>query len=288
MDFLLPVNALPTWYLYLTALGFGLIIGSFLNVYIYRFHTGKSLSGHSHCLSCGKRLKWFDLFPLFSYLALRGRCRYCGSKITSRYFLVELLTGLLFMSGLASMLSNEQGVIDLLNLVLLWNVLALLVVITVYDLNHFIIPDRLTAWLTGVASVMLVYSYLMSPTVPLDLLWPVLSALAGSAFLLALWLVSKGQWLGFGDVKLAFPLGLLVGPTEVFSFIVLSFWVGAGVSLLIIAWQAIQQKRGQSPLHLSGKALTMKSAVPFAPFLVAGCLLVLLTHFNVLQLFSFA
>ena len=113
----------------------------------------------------------------------------------------------------------------------------------------------------------------------------ILSALGGVAFFLFLWIVSKGQWLGFGDVKLAFPLGLLVGPAYVFSFVVLSFWIGAGVSLLLLG--AARFSRGKAGLHVPGKALTMKSAVPFAPFLVASTVVILFTHFNVLALFSF-
>jgi len=88
---------LPTSFLLIIAFGFGIIIGSFLNVYLYRFHTGKSLSGSSHCLSCATPLKFYELVPLFSYLFLRGRCRTCSSLVPSRYFLVELLTGILFV-----------------------------------------------------------------------------------------------------------------------------------------------------------------------------------------------
>jgi len=89
----------PLWWWVVTAFGFGVIIGSFLNVLIYRFHTGKSLSGHSHCLSCGTRLCWFELLPLVSYLGLRGRCRTCGCRIPNRYFLVEFATGMAFVGA---------------------------------------------------------------------------------------------------------------------------------------------------------------------------------------------
>lgn len=272
---------LPSWYLYIIALGFGVIIGSFLNVYIYRFHTGKSLAGSSHCLSCGTDLRWYELFPLLSYVVLRGRCRTCGCRIPARYFLVELATGALF--ALTLLLS-----LDVISILLWWFIFSVLIVITVYDLYHFIIPDKLTVLLTAAAVALLGYQSLLH-TQTIDMVSfgvSVLAALGGSAFFLFLWLISRGKWLGFGDVKLAFPLGLLVGPTFVFSFVVLSFWIGAVISLLMLAFAA--WGRGKAGLHLRSQKLTMKSAVPFAPFLVASSVVIIFTHFNVLSLFSFA
>lgn len=264
--------------LQLMAFGWGVVIGSFLNVYIYRFHTGKSLSGHSHCLSCGSQLRWYDLFPLLSYVALRAKCRVCGCRIPSRYFVVELVTGLLFTLTLSLTL-------DIAEILILWFIFSVLVVITVYDYYHYIIPDSLTFVLTIALVVLIAYQYHLVPSGVEDVLIRFAAAIAGSAFFLFLWVVSKGMWLGFGDVKLAFPLGLLVGPSLVFSFVVLSFWIGAAISLGLIGIAKLN--RGQGSLHLSSSALTMKSAVPFAPFLVASGLVTLFTHFNVLEFFSY-
>lgn len=277
---LLDLSLFPVWLLQLIAFGFGTIIGSFLNVYIYRFHTGKSLAGHSHCLSCGTGLTWYELFPLLSYLVLRGRCRTCGSKITPRYFLVEFVTGVLF--ALTPLLT-----LDIVQLLLLWFIIAVLVVITVYDLYHFIIPDKLTFVFTVSVFAILGYQLWQGEVDVARMGWGVLTALGGSAFFFFLWIISKGKWLGFGDVKLAFPLGLLVGPLYVFSFVVLSFWIGAAISLALLGIQRLRLNRGKASLHLASKALTMKSAVPFAPFLVASGLVILFTQFNVLALFSF-
>jgi leader peptidase (prepilin peptidase)/N-methyltransferase len=277
---LIDLSLLPLWLVQVIAFGFGVIIGSFLNVYIYRFHTGKSLAGRSHCLSCGTGLRWYELFPLLSYVAQRGRCRTCGSKITSRYFLVELTTGVLF--ALTPLLT-----VEVIKLFLLWFICSVLVVITVYDLYHFIIPDKLTLILTITIFALLGYQFWLGEVTVVRLGWGILTALGGSAFFFLLWLISKGRWLGFGDVKLAFPLGLLAGPLHVFSFVVLSFWIGAAISLTVLAVQRLRINRGKAGLHLSSKALTMKSAVPFAPFLVASGLVTLFTQFNVLALFSF-
>jgi leader peptidase (prepilin peptidase)/N-methyltransferase len=263
----------------MVAFGFGVIIGSFLNVYIYRFHTGKSLSGSSHCLSCGAPLRWYDLFPLLSYVGLRGRCRQCGCKIPIRYFLVELTTGVLFAGALS--LTTDISLI-----LLWWFIFSVMVVITVYDYYHFIIPDSLTVTLLVAALALVSYQEYIAAGSLQDIAVRIGAALAGSAFFLALWLISKGAWLGFGDVKLAVPLGVLVGTAQVFSFVVLSFWIGAGVSLFIlaIAWLL---ERGKQHLQLPELGLTMKSAVPFAPFMVASSLVIIFTHFNALALFSF-
>lgn len=267
------------WQFAIVAFGFGVIIGSFLNVYIYRFHTGKSLAGSSHCLSCGKSLAWYELFPLLSYLGLRGRCRQCGCRIPVRYFVVELLSGLLFAATLY--LSVELGLI-----LLYWFIFSILIIITVYDYYHFIIPDSLTAALLSSVLVLLGYQWLWQAVPLSEIAITIFAALAGAAFFLSLWLVSKGAWLGFGDVKLAVPLGILVGSAQVFSFVVLSFWIGAGVSLVILA-VAWLLERGKKHLQLPALGLTMKSAVPFAPFMVASSLLIIFTHFNALALFSF-
>lgn len=259
------------------AFGFGAIIGSFLNVYIYRFHTGKSLTGHSHCLSCGEQLRWFELFPIVSYLVIQGRCRHCKARVPVRYFLVELLTAVLFAFSLTVTTS-------FVGIGILWLIASILVVIITYDYYHFIIPDSLTIALT--LSVVAWTGFEIAQGMKLDALsLDVISAVIGSGFFAFLWLLGKGKWLGFGDVKLAFPLSLLVGAGNVFSFIVLSFWIGAGVSILLLAWQRFG--RGKSHLRLLSTTITMKSAVPFAPFLIAGALITFFTHVNVLTLFSF-
>jgi prepilin signal peptidase PulO-like enzyme (type II secretory pathway) len=257
---------------------FGVIIGSFLNVVLYRFHTGKSLSGHSHCLSCGRRLSPGELIPLFSYIGLRGKCRGCKSYIPIRYFLVEFATGLLFT--LVATLA-----VDYLSLALGLLLVSVLVLVAVYDLRHFIIPDEFVFWLTGIAFVFL-GSELWVSRDPVLFAGTISVAFLGSLFFFALWRMSEGRWVGFGDVKLAFPLGLLVGCTGVFSMIVLSFWVGAivGVVLLCIQWLV---GRGKRPLRFLRRTLTMKSALPFAPFLIVGFLLVWFWQVNVVALLTY-
>ena len=277
MPLFLDTSVVPLVFWYLVAAGFGLIIGSFLNVYIYRFHTGKSLAGHSHCLSCARPLHWYELFPVFSYLALRGRCSTCSSRIPVRYCIVESLTALLFVATLTVTL-------DVVAILLLWFTFSVLVTIFVYDSNHFVIPDSLTIATFISVTALLVYQWWLGYGTLLSLGITAAAALAGAAFFLFLWLISRGAWLGFGDVKLAVPLGLLVGPTLVFSFVVVSFWIGAVVSVALLVWQ--QVKWGKSHLRFMSPKLTMKSEVPFAPFLIAGALLTFFFSFNVLTIFT--
>lgn len=269
------IMLLPLWYQYTLVVLLGLIIGSFLNVYIYRFHTGKSLAGSSHCLSCGTPLRWFELFPVVSYVVLRGRCRSCGSYIPARYLLVEILTASVFIVLFS---------VSSLNLLfVLWLVLAsILVVIVVYDLYHLIIPNELVLAVSAVA--LLMYGVANQWSLSLLLLMPHLwAALGAFLFYGSLWFVSKGRWIGFGDVKLSIPLAFWLGAWQTFSFVILSFWVGAGISVVLLLLQRLL-KRGQHRLSKYGIAITMKSEVPFAPFLILAFLMVALFHTNVLVL----
>jgi leader peptidase (prepilin peptidase)/N-methyltransferase len=271
------IALLPLWYQYTLVILLGLVIGSFLNVYIYRFHTGRSLAGSSHCLSCARPLAWYELLPVFSYLALRGRCRTCGSYIPFRYVLVELLTAGLFI------LAFSLVPLSML-LILWWLLLAVLVVIVVYDLYHLIIPNELVVAVAVVATSMLLWSLVEQPFF-LDLLIHAAAALGAFAFYGGLWLVSRGRWIGLGDAKLAAPLAFFLGPWATFSFVVLSFWIGAGLSLLLLVVQRVL-KRGQHRLSKYGLTITMKSEVPFAPFLVLAFLAVALCKLNVLTFFT--
>jgi leader peptidase (prepilin peptidase) / N-methyltransferase len=273
------ITLMPPLFISIVAFVFGLIIGSFLNVFIYRFHTGKSLSGSSHCLSCQKPLKFYELFPLFSYVGLRGRCLGCGAYIPSRYFWVELATGILFLLVV-------NLFIDMYLWPLLFVLMATLVVVSVYDLAHFIIPDAFVVFLIGLASLYLGYEVYLTGDYR-ALLWNVLAASIAFLFFAGLWWYSGGRWLGFGDAKLAVPLALFVGIVGVFSMLTLSFWIGTIISVGILGWQKYGS-RGQLGFRLRNRPLTIKSEVPFAPFLILGFLVVFLFGVDVLTWFSYA
>lgn len=258
---------------------FGVVIGSFLNVFIIRFHTGKSLSGSSHCMSCGKMLRWYDLFPLLSYLWLRGRCGQCGARIPARYFWVEIISGIL---AVVAVLSTAD--------IFLWPFMFLLamvlVVIAVYDIDHMIIPHEFVWSLVAMSTFYLGYLFYLGDLTYLGVVYNLLAGAGSGLFFYILWWYSGGRWLGLGDAKLALPLGVIVGPWGAFSMLTLSFWVGAIISLAMIYFQYLQ-KRKKPALQSSPSSLTMKSEVPFAPFLLIGFSLVMFLQVNVLDWFAY-
>src|SRR3990167_10603774 len=207
---------------------FGTIVGSFLNVVILRYNTGVSFfSGRSFCPSCGKKLSWYELVPIVSFLALRGKCAGCGSKISWQYPLVEIATGILFLLTIFnfqfSIFNIETAIITLYY----WIVWSILIVISVYDLRHKIIPDLLVFLFAGLSLVFLLLSTWKTGFQMWDFL-------AGPLFALpfpALWSVSQGKWMGVGDAKLALGIGWFLGLIKGSSAIILGFWMGAIVGL---------------------------------------------------------
>lgn len=266
----------------------GLIIGSFLNVVIFRFNTNKSLGGRSGCMVCQKQLTWYELIPVLSFLGLRGRCRTCKTKISIQYPLVELTTGLVFLA-LFLKFSAQGGSAFLGQDLFFWFnptflvtyayyaiMFSILLVIAVYDLKHKIIPDVLAFVFGALAFVGLFFFYnngllsqmSFSPHLPsiLEFSSGILIALPFAFF----WLVSGGRWMGLGDAKLALGIGWLLGLTNALSGLVIAFWSGAiiGIALIIFSKNSKMGKLG------------MKSEIPFAPFLVLGAFLAFIFSFS--------
>ncbi|MBI5140305.1 MAG: prepilin peptidase [Candidatus Vogelbacteria bacterium] len=236
----------------------GTIIGSFLNVIILRYNTGRGVTGRSACFSCGGAIKWFSLVPVLSFVAQRGKCKNCKSKISFQYPIVELMTGLLF---LALFWKFGFG-----NLFFYFFISALLIIIAVYDFNHKIVPDGVVYLLILSALARLVYQYFVFGDMNATL-----SFLVGgiiSMFLSALWLFSNGRWMGLGDAKLVLGLGWLLPPCQGASAFILSFWIGAVVGIILMLFQKTR----------------MTSEIPFAPFLIAGFFIVLILDVNLLYL----
>ena len=235
----------------------GLIIGSFLNVVIFRFNTERSFGGRSGCMTCQNKLSWSELVPLLSFFVLRGRCRNCKAKISIQYPIVELISGLVF----AGLFLKFQDIFYINTFVFSVSyayyavMFSLLLVIAVYDFKHKIIPDTLSLVFGSVAFVGLFFftNYLFYPHIPsvLEFLSGILLALP-FAFI---WLISKGTWMGLGDAKLALGLGWLLGLSRLLSGAVVAFWSGAIIGLFLIVFS---------------KKYGMKSEIPFAPFLVLG------------------
>lgn len=245
----------------------GLIIGSFLNVVILRYNTGRSFGGRSACMTCESELRPHELIPLFSFVALRGRCLSCKTKISIQYPLVELVTGLLF----AGLFLKFQGLFftSALEFALLYAyytlMFSLLVVIATYDLKHKIIPDLLV-FIFGILAFLGIFIITPSGFFPAFFphwpnLWELLSGIMVALPFALVWLFSRGTWMGLGDAKLALGLAYLLGLSRVLSGVVVAFWSGAIIGLLLLIFS---------------KSYRMKSEVPFAPFLVFGAIVAFL------------
>lgn len=252
---------------------FGLIIGSFINVLVLR-RGALSLSGRSHCFSCGAQIHWYDNLPVLSWLLLRGRCRTCRSGISVQYPLVEALTAALFAAAAHG--SGEDllalSLLDAGLLLLQGAFIALLVAISVYDMRHTIIPD---AWSYLAALCALAIALLERPE---NILFTLLAGPAAAAPLFFLWYVSRGRWMGLGDPKLALSIGFFLGPIYGLMAVFYAFIVGAVVSVFILLplphVLAFAQKQGIRLWHGSGARFTMKSEVGFGPFLALAFFIV--------------
>jgi prepilin signal peptidase PulO-like enzyme (type II secretory pathway) len=266
---------------YIFVFAFGLCIGSFLNCLIYRMENKKSVAGRSFCPKCKKELAWFDLFPVLSFVFLQGKCRNCKQKISWQYPLVELATGIIFFLiflmllrgspqasvAIQSMCTNPLGclVAPLLamtdwilafarmtgavaDLAFWFYIAAVLIVIFVYDLKHFIIPDKI---LLPAIAVAFFYALVFDFA---NLGGRLLGAVVGFLFFFVIFAVSNGEWMGFGDVKFAVLMGLILGFSNTLAGLFFAFLFGAIIGIISM----IFGKKG------------LKSEIPFGPFLVLG------------------
>lgn len=249
-------------YLALILFLFGIAIGSFLNVVVYRLRTGKTLGGRSECLSCGSTLSAMELIPVLSYIIQRGRCASCGCKYSPQYVLVELITGLVFASLAIHFGAYLVGQPLYIALLLHSVIAAILIVIAVYDLRHKIIPNSLVYPLILISLGLLFIEFSPSGISFRSLAegFSYNSAFYAGALFFAffglLWLVSRGRWMGFGDAKLVIALGFLLGLSQGLTALAISFWIAAIVGILM--------------LLLSRGSLTMKTEIPFGPYLILG------------------
>lgn len=252
----------------------GTIIGSFLNVVIYRFGTGKSIShGRSICMTCNKTLRWYELIPVFSFLIQSGRCRRCASSISHQYPLVEFGTGLMFVlivKHLMPILPYSQSLFVVL--VTFYSfIFSVLMVISVYDMRHKIIPNKLVYLFIFIAFLSLFINYSNSET--LFAVPHYTRLLAGPLFaapFALIWLLSRGRFMGLGDAKLILGIAWLFTPYESLAALTLSFWIGSVVSLLI--------------MFFAKKKIGMKTEIPFAPFLVLATFIVFLFNLDIFSL----
>ncbi|MEK7502383.1 MAG: prepilin peptidase [Patescibacteria group bacterium] len=267
----------------------GLSIGSFLNVLIDRIPQGLSpFKGRSYCDKCKKTLKWYYLIPLISYLYLKGKCRYCKAHISFYYPLVELITGVMFVI-LFLRLGNLPFTIyylpslnfqfSIFNFQFILNyfyyafILSSFIVIFFTDLKYGIIPDKILYPAVVIFTIYHLSFTIYSPIVnhQSSIINNIFSGVGAFLFFLALYVVTKGKGMGFGDVKLAFLIGIVLGFPKIITALYLAFLTGAIVGSILIIWRKKKLKGG---------------TIPFGPFLIIGAVLSLFFGEKILRLVS--
>lgn len=288
---------------------FGTIIGSFLNVVIYRYNTGLSIvKGRSKCFSCGHTLESQDLVPVLSYIHNKGKCRHCKTPISLQYPLIEIITGLVLTTicymyffrvhggvfigvHMFSASAVFQAVLMYPWLHVLFFVLdsiiaSLFIAIAVYDIKHKIIPDGLVYTAAIIAFVKVALGlYFFGSFGAFDMVTTLLSGILTALPFGLLWLVSGGRWMGLGDAKLALVIGWALGISNGFTAIVYSFWIGCigilGIMLLRELVYAFSDKHNALHVKLFNAktlqrltdtlpVLKLKSELPFGPYMIIG------------------
>lgn len=234
----------------------GLIVGSYLNVVIYRVPLGLStVTPRSRCPGCGAAIRARDNIPVFSYLLLRGRCRACGTRISWRYPAIEALTSLLFVGCLESFGFSLRTPAAML-------FCCLMVALAMIDVDHMILPDRIT-W-PGIAVGIAVQPWApLAGLVPAALISAIVGALVGAGILLAVWgawyLLRKEEGMGLGDVKMLAMVGAFLGWHGVLVTLFCGALAGSVAGLILMRWGS----------H------GMRSKLPFGTFLALGGLIAL-------------
>lgn len=236
---------------------FGLCVGSFLNVLIYRLPRSLPITGRSFCPDCKKKIAWYDNLPLLSFILLKGRCRFCQSPISIQYPLVELLTAFFTIFNFqfsrppdGQTIFNEFSIFQLsFNLFVTYA----LIVVFFTDLRYQIIPDGIVYPAIALTGIFRVYQGVSGKITG----WEALAAGLGAAgFFWLLYLMTHGRGMGFGDVKLAGLMGLVLGFPRIIVALYLAFLTGALVGVILV---------------ITGRK-KLKSGIPFGPFLVIGTL----------------
>lgn len=231
---------------------FGLFVGSFLGVVVDRLTNGGSIFfGRSHCDKCKKELGVKDLIPLFSFILFSGRCRYCKTKLSITYPLIELLTGIIFF--LIYYFFKSEGLITLFYY---YAILSGFIVIFFTDLKYGIIPDKVVVPLSVISIFYLLFinnTFLISN---------LLSGIGAFLFFIIIssvfFYLTKKESMGGGDIKLSLLLGLFLGFPNIVVSLYLAFLTGAIISIILILWK---------------KKTSLKDSLPFGPFLIMAALI---------------
>ncbi|MFA5876942.1 MAG: prepilin peptidase [Candidatus Paceibacterota bacterium] len=261
--------------------GIGLCVGSFVNVQIFRFGFGEHARSRSCCMACDMPISWYDLIPIFSYVALSGRCRACGSALSTQYPLIEGIVGFLFLVAFLIM-PPVLSLWSILAFTMLLVFIASLVALVVYDIRHTLVPMPFIYMLVGSALLASISQSLFS-----DSFFPLIDSLIGGAILFGgffgIVLVTRGRGMGVGDAYVVGAAGLLLGLFRGIESVMFGVWSATIVYLIIFLLSSIHSKKRLLP---HGARVTMKTELPFVPFLAFGIGLALFTTLSPLSLGS--
>lgn len=241
----------------ISAFYFGACIGSFLNVVIWRLPQNLPLNGRSFCPNCHHQLAWYDLLPIFGTIWRRFKCGYCQNNISPRYLIIELVTASLF--ALSFWFLQPQTLPDYYSLLIYWFIIAIGIVVFVIDLEHYLILDKIVWPSVLVMGALLVGADLITKSSGQLVISSLLGVVAVAGFFYLIWLISKGKWIGFGDVKFAIFMGLALGFIGSLVALFIAFMLGSivGVALMLFGNKNMQSK------------------MPFGTFLTAGMIIAL-------------
>lgn len=312
------------WYHSLIVFIMGTLVGSFLNVCIYRIPARKSIVfPNSYCYSCGSPIRWYDNIPLISYIILRGRCRDCAGRISPRYFFIELLTGLIFF-------------ITFWRLGYTWSTpiyivfICYFIIATFTDFDHWIIPDSISigGFFLALFVALVVPAFydglIITKAGPFSGFYfaSFLNALVGGAVGFGLlYIISVvGSWvfqkeaMGGGDIKLFAFVGALLGWMNTLIVIALSSFIGATVGLILIMIEHLVAKKKKTPetnnpetyintqpdddelSHLykllakmdkTQRNVSLSRAIPFGPYIAIAAIIIILWHNEITNIFDY-
>jgi prepilin signal peptidase PulO-like enzyme (type II secretory pathway) len=240
----------------------GLVIGSFANCFVWRLHENESLMNRSYCPKCRKQIAWYDNVPVLSFLLLRGRCRHCKEEINWQYPIVEMTMSVLFAAIAYVMLGSFGGDLSYLmfldnhSMVLLARNLLIIfafIVVFIYDFRWFLVSDRFVLPAAGILLAMNIY-------LGADWRWAVLSCIIGGFFFLVQFVISRGKWVGGGDIRLGILVGAAFGRLDYLLLILMvSYFIGSLVAVPLL----LMKKKG------------WKSELPFGVFLAISSIVCL-------------
>ena len=271
--------------MYMFLIVFGLACGSFVNALVWRIHEQESSKkklkdpklsiskGRSMCPNCHHELAAKDLVPVFSWLSLGGKCRYCKKPISWQYPLVELVTAALFVATYEIWFKSVFGDSDGLSFLILGACLLMvtgLVALFVYDLRWMILPDRVVFPLTGLAALISLARFVADDFNVYVILSSVVGAFMLGGLFYVLFAVSDGRWIGGGDVKLGIMMGILLGPILAYFALLVASLAGSVIILGLMAFNVINRKQ----------------QVPFGPFLITGTYLALIYGSQIIEWYS--